>query len=103
MHSKYLNHDKTYYIEADEQHRAEFRDWLKGMLHSGPVTVTFYKQDGEKRVMNCTLQEGVAIPHVKTTDVVRKLNPEICRVWDIDKEEWRSFLFESITQIDLEV
>lgn len=103
MHSKYLNHDKTYYTEADEQERAGFRSWLNDLLHNGPVSVTFCKQDGEKRVMNCTLQEGVVIPHVKTTDRVKKVDPELCSVWDIDKGAWRSFYYESITQIDLEV
>lgn len=95
--------DKTYYSDANEQQRAEFRDWLKGMLHLGPVTVTFRKQNGEERVMNCTLQEGVAIPHVKTTDRVKEINQEVCPVWDIDKEAWRSFNYESVLKIDMEL
>lgn len=103
MHSKYLNHDKTYYTQADETQRAEFRDWLKGMLHTGPVQVTFQKQDGEKRVMNCTLSESIAVPHVKTTERIKEVNLEVCPVWDIDKGAWRSFKYESVTQIDMEL
>jgi mannitol/fructose-specific phosphotransferase system IIA component (Ntr-type) len=103
MDSKYLKHDKTFYSEAEEQTRDEFRTWLKNMLHLGPVNITFRKQNGEERVMNCTLQEGVAIPHVKTTDRVKQVDPELCSVWDIDKGAWRSFYYESVLKIDLKI
>lgn len=95
--------DMTYYATANESAQLEFRNWIKGMLRSGPVTVTFRKQDGEERVMNCTLQEGVAIPHVKTTDRVKEVNDEICPVWDIDKGAWRSFKYESVLRVNMEL
>lgn len=95
--------DKTYYSGADETGKAEFREWLKGMLHTGPVKVTFRKQNGEERVMNCTLSESIAVPHVKTTDRVKEVNLEVCPVWDIDKGAWRSFNYESVLKIDLEL
>jgi hypothetical protein len=95
--------DKTYYSNADEIDKAQFRDWLKDMLHQGPVKVTFRKQNGEERVMNCTLQEGVVVPHVKTTDRVKEVNLEVCPVWDIDKGAWRSFNYESVLKVDMEL
>ena len=37
------------------------KDWLKGILRSGNVTVEFVKKDGSARTMVCTLNEE-AIP-----------------------------------------
>lgn len=100
MQTKYLNTEQTYYQTASEEHRAEFRDWLKGLLHQVDIVeVTFKKKDGALRIMNCTLKEGIVVPHVKTTNRVKKVNQEVCPVWDIDKNEWRSFTFESITEV----
>ena len=92
--------NKPYYKIASEEERAAFRNWLKDILHQMDVVeVTFTKKDGTNRVMNCTLKEGIVIPHVKTTDREKKANVEMCPVWDIDKNEWRSFTYESITEI----
>lgn len=91
----------TYYAKTDEAGRAEFRTWLKNMLHMGPVLVTFTKTDGTERELNCTLKEGDTIPYVKTTDRVKKINEEVCPVWDIDKQEWRSFKYESVTKVNI--
>lgn len=93
----------TYYAKANETERKAFVSWLKGMLRAGPVTVSFLKKDGSIREMNCTLEEGVAVPHEKTTDRVKEQNDEVCPVWDIDKQAWRSFRYESVTKITLEI
>ena len=69
----------------------EGRDWLKSHLRMGPVQVTFTKKDGTERVMNCTLQEGVVVPHENKTDRTKVENDDILAVWDIDKSAWRSF------------
>lgn len=91
---------QTKYQDASEEERAEFRNWLKDMLHQRDVVeVTFTKKDGTTRVMNCTLKEGIVIPYERLTNNERKVNPESCPVWDIDKNEWRSFTYESITRI----
>ena len=89
--------DKTYYTDADDQQRAEFRDWLKGMLHMGPVKVTFRKQNGDERVMKCTLNEDIVPPfEVKGT---KKKNNEVVSVWDIEKSAWRSFRIDSVKSL----
>jgi hypothetical protein len=75
------------------------REWLMGLLRDGAVNVTFTKRDGSTRVMKCTLQEGVAIPHEKTTDRVKQTNEDIVPVWDIEANAWRSFRLDSITEI----
>lgn len=94
---------ETYYAKADEANRKAFRQWLKGMLRVGPIKVSFVKKDGTVREMNCTLEEDVAIPHEKTTDRVKEQNDEVCPVWDIDKQAWRSFRYDAVTKLTLEI
>jgi WYL_2, Sm-like SH3 beta-barrel fold len=69
------------------------------MLQSGIVNVKFTKVDGTERVMKCTLAEGIAIPYEKTTDKEKKANTNIISVWDVEKESWRSFRYDSIIDI----
>lgn len=88
---------------SDTFNTKEGREWLKSMLRMGPVDVTFTKVDGTTRVMKCTLQEGVAIPHEKTTDRVKEANDNILPVWDIEKNAWRSFKLDTITQVRFDV
>ena len=101
MLTKHLNSNPEYYQTASEEERAEFRNWLKGLLHQTErVEVTFKKkEDGTVRIMNCTLKEGIVVPYIKKTDRVKKINQEVCPVWDIDEGDWRSFTYESITAV----
>ena len=94
---------KTYYSEATETQQIAFRKWLKDMLHMGPIKVFFIKKDGSVREMHCTLEEGVAIPHEKTTDRVKEQSDEVCPVWDIDKQAWRSFRYDAVTKITIDI
>jgi hypothetical protein len=49
--------------------------------------------------MNCTLQEGKTLDYEKKTDRVKTVSEETCPVFDIDKKEWRSFRYDSVTEI----
>lgn len=89
----------TYYLNASEDEKLGFRNWLNDHLHYGPVTITFKKKDGTERVMNCTLKESDTLSYEKKTDRVREYNEEVCPVFDLDKKEWRSFRYDSITEI----
>lgn len=97
------NMEDTYYTKSDDVQRAAFRKWLKDMLHIGPVKVYFLKKDGTVRNMNCTLEESVVVPHEKTTDRVKEQNDEVCPVWDLEKKAWRSFRYDTIMKIELEI
>jgi len=81
----------------------EGRDWLKSHLRMGPVKVVFTKKDGTERTMNCTLQEGVVVPHENKTDKVKVENDDILAVWDIDKNAWRSFRLDSINTVQFDL
>jgi hypothetical protein len=73
---------------------------LKNMLHEGEVLVTFTKKDGIDRKMRCTLQEDVIpmskLPKERVEGEERHLSDEVCRVWDLESEGWRSFRWDSI-------
>lgn len=77
-----------------------FSNWLSGILHVNPVTVTFTKKDGTERVMRCTLQPEL-LPKVelKENTKPRKESTTSMRVFDLDKNEWRSFTIKSVKQI----
>lgn len=76
------------------------RKWLTNLLNQYVVEVTFTKKDGTERVMNCTLQEDY-LP--ETTGVGRSASFDAVSVYDVDKEDWRSFRWDSIKAIKVVV
>ena len=82
----------------------EAKDWLKGLLHDGEVVVTFNKVNGDKRVMTCTLKEGIIPPATKEDPAsqkkVRKINEEVCVVYDVNAKGWRSFRWDKVTEVN---
>ena len=93
-----------FYANATPEERLRFRAWLTGILREGRMNIEFIKVDGTKRLMHCTLKQDL-IPQV-IVEVVedetaspkapRKQNDEIIRVWDLEKEGWRSIKLETI-------
>ena len=77
------------------------RQWLLSLLKDSDVTVTFEKNDGTERVMKCTLKEDTIKPNPSGLKARpgRKHNPDVCSVWDIESDGWRSFRFDSIKNV----
>ena len=92
---------KTEFTEKDWD---KFSEWLKGMLHVGPATVTFTKADGTERVMNCTL-EADKLPKVELKEGAkpRKESTTSMRVFDLEKNEWRSFTIKKVKQVNISI
>ena len=82
----------------------KFTDWLKGMLHVGPATVTFTKKDGTERVIKCTLEES-QLPKVELKEDTkpRKESTTSMRVFDLEKQEWRSFTIKSVKRVEMTI
>ena len=82
----------------------EFKEWLYGLLHDESITdlcVVFTKKDGTEREMRCTLSAG-RIPADKTPvtkESVSQTSGSAVRVFDEDKQEWRSFRWDSIKEV----
>jgi hypothetical protein len=77
--------------------------WLNGLLKINPVTITFTKKDGTERVMKCSLNPNL-IPKVEPKAITedakpRKESTTSMRVFDLEKNEWRSFTIKNIKNI----
>lgn len=84
-----------------------FKKWLKGCLAFGPVKVTFTKKDGTERVMECTTAPSL-VPQEPVVESVtpkreKKVNEDVCPVYDMDSKGWRSFRWDSIKQVTLTI
>jgi len=82
----------------------QFGPWLKSMLKVGPATVTFTKKDGTERVMECTLEES-KLPKVELKEdaTPRKESTTSMRVFDLEKNEWRSFTIKSVKNVSFKI
>jgi hypothetical protein len=86
-----------------EDEKEVFRKWLISHLKYGPVTVYFTKKDGTERKMDCTLKEENIVQYEKKTERVKTLNEETCPVFDLEKNEWRSFRYDAITKVEFTI
>ena len=85
----------------------KFTSWLNGMLKVTDMTITFTKKDGTVRVMKCTLMPD-SLPVVETKPVAegkqpRKESTTSIRVFDLEKNEWRSFATTSVTRVEFSI
>jgi len=103
----------TQYQEADDDNKHIMRDWVRSLLQKGPVTVTFVKADGTEREMQCTLSGDfiptTALPVAPVDGIVKeskerkKPDEHSLRVFDLGKQEWRSFRFERLRKVSAEI
>lgn len=78
------------------------REEVKDKLHSSEVSVRFIKSNGEVREMRATLSEAFLPENDTTTAETRKRkpNPDVMAVWDIQKNAFRSFRWDSVRLVD---
>lgn len=83
----------------------EARDWLRDLLKSEVVTLTFTKKDGTKREMLSTLCESRIPKSENSTESVgtRKYSEEAQPVYDIEAKGWRSFRWDSLSMIEFSI
>lgn len=75
------------------------RDRLITKLTEGKLNVTFTKKNGEERTMFCTLMSEFLPEKKETEKTDQKVNEEVLAVWDLDKDAWRSFRLDSISNV----
>ena len=85
----------------------KFTKWLNGMLKVTDMTITFIKKDGTVRVMKCTLMPD-SLPVVEAKPLAegkqpRKESTTSIRVFDLEKNEWRSFATTSVTKVEFSI
>jgi hypothetical protein len=89
-----------WYKQASAKEQKLFREWVVGVLKTNTVDLTFEKKDGTIREMKATLEESKLPVIEKKTDRVRKENDEVLSMFDLEKNEWRSCRFDSITNVN---
>ena len=88
------------------------RSWIREALQTTIITVEFTKADGTLREMHCTLQPDKLPPGtpsgpidgiIKEDKTRKPAEADSIRVFDTDKQEWRSFRFDRLKKIGLEL
>jgi hypothetical protein len=86
----------------EELNHPNFKKWFKGLLEVSEVELYFKKQDGTERKMRCTLNVR-DIPEDKLPKgSSRKVPEDSIAVFDIEKQDWRSFRYDSIIEFGWE-
>ena len=81
---------------------------LKEVIQNNVVTVTFEKVNGAERTMKCTLIPEYLPNKVEDgkqllTENVSRENPSSLAVWDVESNSWRSFRYESVKSVQLDL
>jgi hypothetical protein len=82
----------------------KFKTWIRGLLKTEEITVTFIKKDGSERVMRCTTNPTYIMfkdPAIMESKKERKSNNEVLPVYDIEADAWRSFRYDSIKKVSI--
>jgi hypothetical protein len=84
-----------------------FKKWLKSHLAFGAVTVIFNKKDGTERKMLCTTNKDLTpkmqVKEHTETAKIRKVNEDALPVFDLEAKAWKSFRWDSIKQIRIDL
>lgn len=77
----------------DQLELGKLREYLKTHF----VNVSFTKKDGTHRDMVCTLKPDSLPPQVDLEESIgRKTNDDVIAVFDVVKQDWRSFRIDSV-------
>lgn len=98
--------DANNLVMIDDTVEPMLHAWLKAILEVTDATITFTKVDGTDRVMKCTLEPAKLPPVVIKEDAKPRketTSTKALRVFDLEKQEWRSFTIKNIKRIDLAI
>lgn len=88
-------------IIIDDDKTPEKED-LRHLLNEKVVEVYFTKADGTRRIMRATLNMDY-VPHDKKGENTKpNTDPNLFRVWDVDKKDWRSFKRDRVISYECE-
>lgn len=65
-------------------------------LEKGVVSISFTKKDGTLREMACTLDSSIIPDEFAPKGVERTKPVDSLSVFDVEKNEWRSFRWDSL-------
>lgn len=75
----------------------EFRDSIVKLLKEKIMVIHFTKKNNEQRSMRCTLKFDL-LPQVKKKKPTepKPTSEEVLKVYDLDKQGWRSIILDTI-------
>jgi len=85
--------------EWEQKYKTKFAKWLNSHLVMGELFVNFEKADGTLREMRCTLKDVPEYERKTENDKPRKKAEGVMAVFDLDKQEWRSFRIDSVKSV----
>ncbi len=75
-------------------------NYIKAWLYNDKCRVRFTKKDGSERIMICTLCPEFLPLQTDLEEAAGKNREDLVVVWDLEKEAWRSFRFDSVLAFD---
>ena len=81
----------------------EGRDRMQALLKTQEVTISFTKKDGTERKMLCTLAENKIPSEKMPKNSGKSKSDDALAVFDVEKNDWRSFRWDSVTTIDFKI
>ena len=94
------------FTESIERNRMKLtKEELIEALKYNVCTVTFTKVNGEVRVMPCTLRADkiASVKPLKEVIITEVAVKPTISVWCTDAGAWRSFRFDSVTKVEINV
>lgn len=77
-----------------------FGTWIRNVLRTNIVQVTFTKVDGSERTLKCTLNpDFLPIEVITENKKERKQSTSSIAVFDVDLDAWRSFRVKDVKQL----
>lgn len=94
------------FTESIKRNRMKLtKEELLEKLRNRVCEVTFTKVNGEIRTMPCTLRADIVPAYERKTPIKEATEKESATlsVWCIDKQAWRSFRVDSVTDIKIQL
>ena len=81
-----------------------FDTWLRGLLRTDTINVTFTKVDGTERTLKCTLDPELLPPVVVTENKKERKKPiGSIAVYEVDIKAWRSFRLMDVKAVTFSI
>ena len=84
------------------------RDTLLRDLRENVIEVTFTKNNGDQRIMHCTLKDNMLPAQYRNNPAERQAetefhqkNLDVIAAWDVRANGWRSFRIDSVSYVQV--
>ncbi len=79
---------------------SENLEYVRCIMRAQTATVTFTKNNGERRIMECTLNLDKIPPSMWPKGTISESSSDQVRVFDVNARGWRSFNFKNVESVE---